>query len=239
MHRSDSGRGQRLIERSQDASPGPAEQPAEGFGDRPAIPQLSNAASRVDDRRLPGLLDDRGEVRPEICARHEQQPTLADLDGSLLPSGRTTPSSVHRTFGWRSARQCLVRASPACEIVPRCHAQGARGREPSPVPPGLSRRHAAESPAGHARFPDQPRRFEPPKSGSLGPGSMHRLNSSATWAGLVARICIQLLGDGRHASHGRRRQEVRHVTRSAEAPASKGAESSRPTSARTRCSHGP
>jgi hypothetical protein len=51
------------------------------------LPQLGYAGGRVDDRGQPRFLDDRGDVRPQVGAGHEQESALIGLDSAAVAIG--------------------------------------------------------------------------------------------------------------------------------------------------------
>src|SRR4051812_38579198 len=78
----------RRAQRPEDPRPAAAEQRIERAGVRLGRrPQRPDAARRVDQRRLPRLVDHREDLRPGEDARHEQQSAPAQRDVLLVAVG--------------------------------------------------------------------------------------------------------------------------------------------------------
>src|SRR5260370_31117624 len=74
-------RGRRPVEPGEKQGTGASEEPDEGVRRGSGLlPEVGDAPRRVDDRWLPGLVDNRGYGRPDVSAWHQDEPSAAEVD---------------------------------------------------------------------------------------------------------------------------------------------------------------
>jgi hypothetical protein len=94
---------------------GSAQQPPERIGrSRRRMPEVGDPACRIDDRRQPGLVDNRRDMRPQVRTRHEHETAFVDPDRppSAIAERETLP---------RPADLRVQPVEDAAETMPRQH----------------------------------------------------------------------------------------------------------------------